>query len=114
MSLSDLAPNPDYHFNNLESDRITVNVIGGDPVGIEVRIDFETQNEEIKVNNFPNINFEELNITLKLEFRPGEDGSIDLLRSINEAGEATEFIKLRLWFPHTLSDGMIRKKSEAR
>jgi hypothetical protein len=61
----DLAPNPDFHFNDLNSDRITLNVT---PEGIDVRGDFETKGEELKVNNFPNVDFTGFNITVKFKF----------------------------------------------
>ena len=64
-----LAPNPNYHFKNLETDRITLNITSepaGSPPEIEVRVHFEVKGEELKINNFFNIDFTGLNLTLRL------------------------------------------------
>ena len=56
----DPLPNPNFHFKNLETDRVTLNITSepvGSPPEIEVRVHFETQGEELKINNFPNVNF---------------------------------------------------------
>lgn len=70
----------DYHFSDVNSDRLTLNIIPGQPVGIDVRVHFETKGEEIKVNNFPNINFEKFSITIRfnLEF-DRDNGLVDLM-----------------------------------
>jgi phospholipase C len=86
--------NPDYHFNDLNSDRITVNVIQGQPAGIEVRISFETQGEEIKINNFPNVDLKGLYIRLKMEFGSW-GGAMDLVGWIDEVEAAVEKAEVR-------------------
>jgi phospholipase C len=61
----------DYHFNDVNSDGLTVTVVPGQPVGIEVMVHFETVGEEIKLNNIePDINFTKFSITIRfyLEF----------------------------------------------
>ena len=63
-----LFPNTSYRFNDLNTDRITANVIPGQPVGIELRVYFETEGEELKVEQYPNVDFDGLNIKLKMEF----------------------------------------------
>ncbi len=82
--------NPDFHFNDLKSDRITVKVIPALPAPvIEAYIHFETEGEELKINNFPNVNFDGLNIKLKMEF-VGSGGKIDLVGWLDEVDAAVE------------------------
>ena len=60
--------NPNYHFSNLETERITLNITSdppGSPPEIEARVHFETQDTSIFINNFPNVNFTGLNLTLR-------------------------------------------------
>jgi phospholipase C len=71
-----LAPNPDFHFNDLNSRALTVNIIPDQPVGIEVVIDFETEGEEMKVNNFPNVRFDGFNMKLRFDVEHDEDNSL--------------------------------------
>ncbi len=60
--------NPNYHFSNLETERITLNITSdppGSPPEIEVRVHFEIKHEELKINNFFNIDFTGLDLTLR-------------------------------------------------
>ena len=62
-------PNPNFHFSDLNTDRVTVNMTParpGVPPEIEVRVHFETEWEELKINNFPNVDFDGLNIVIRL------------------------------------------------
>ena len=59
---------PDFRFNDVNSDGLTLNVIPGKPAGIEVRIHFETKGEELIVNNFPNVDFDGFNIKIGFRF----------------------------------------------
>lgn len=88
------APNPDFYFSELESRQLTANIIPGEPVGIETAVFFETDGEEMIVNNFPNVDFEGFNI--KIRFTVGYDqdnglvdlkaDSIDTDASVNVSG----------------------------
>src|SRR5262245_52693352 len=55
-------------FSDVNSDGLTTNVKLGQLVGIEVRLHFESEGEELKVEDFPNIDFDAFNIKLNLEF----------------------------------------------
>jgi hypothetical protein len=67
VHIPDLTPDPDFRFNDFNSDRITLNVT---PEGIEVRVSFETNGEEIKINNFPtNLDITRFSVTLKFRFK---------------------------------------------
>lgn len=92
VDLDDLkftALGPSYYFNDLNSDRITVSVIRAQPVGIEAQIHFETEGEELKINNFFNVNFVELYIKLKLEFGK-RNGQVDLFPWLDEIDVAVD------------------------
>ncbi len=69
--------NPDFHFSDLNSSALTANVIPGLPVGIEVRVDFEVEDVEMIVNNFPDIDFDGFNI--RVEFRLEHDRDAGLV-----------------------------------
>ena len=56
---------PDFYFSGLNSDGLIVDIIPGQPVGIEVLIHFEPKDEEMKVNNFPNIDFDGFKIKIR-------------------------------------------------
>lgn len=64
-----LLPNPNFNFNDLNTAKISLN-IGSEPTGsppeIEVRVEFETGGEELKINNFLNVNLTRLILKLKL------------------------------------------------
>lgn len=89
--------NPDYHFNNLESDSIEVEVVQVDPVVIEVQVDFEVQNEEVKINNFFNIDFDGFYVLLRLEFGKS-DGRVDPLSWVGEIDKAMSEVQ-ETYFP---------------
>ena len=73
------SPNPDFHFSDLNSRALTVNIIPDQPVGIEAVIYFETEGEEMKVNNFPNIDFDAFNIKIRFNVEYDKDnGQVDL------------------------------------
>ena len=82
--------NPDFHFNNLDSDLLAMRVIPASwaPV-IESFLRFEIRGEEIKVNNFGNINFERLSLTLRLELTRGGN-RIDLVGWLDEIDAAVD------------------------
>jgi hypothetical protein len=87
--------NPDFHFNDLKSDRITLNVR---QEGIEARIDFETQGEELKVNNFENVDFTGFSLTVK--FRLALDvahGLVDLATD-DTSVIADVSVDIGIWF----------------
>jgi phospholipase C len=81
-------PNTRYRFNDLNTDRITANIVPGQPVGIELRVYFETVGEELKLEQYPNVDFDGLNIKLKVEFG-AHDAAIDLLSWVDEVEAAT-------------------------
>src|SRR6185312_14658609 len=70
------------------------NVKLGQLVGIEVRLHFESQGEELKVEDFPNIDYDGLNIKLNLEFS-SSGGLADAEGWIDEVEEALARAKLR-------------------
>ena len=82
-------PNPNFHFSDLNTDSVTVNMTPdrpGVPPEIEVRVHFETEWEELKINNFPNVDFDGLNIAIRLPIGfdianglVGLDGFVDLV-----------------------------------
>lgn len=77
--------NPNFHFNSLETDRVTLNITSdpaGSPPEIEARLHFETGGEELKINNFPNVNFTGLNLRLKLRLMfDADNGLVELATS---------------------------------
>ncbi len=81
-------PNTSYRFNDLNTDRITANIIAGRPVGIELRVYFETEGEELKLEQYPNVDFDGLNLRLKVEFG-AHSGALDLLSWVDEIEAAT-------------------------
>ncbi len=82
-----LAPNPDFYFNNLETNRITLKLQPGSV--LEAAIHFETAGEELIINNFPNINLDRLSLTVKLEFLKGGN-KIDLVGWLDHVDEAVK------------------------
>jgi phospholipase C len=82
--------NPDYHFNDLKTDRIMVTVMPSQPAPvIEAYIHFETQGEEVKINNFPNVDFDGLNIKVRMEFGRSSN-AVDLLGWMDEVDGAVK------------------------
>lgn len=96
-----------FHFNDFNTDRATLNMTS-DPAGstpeIEVRVHFETGGEELKINNAPNIDFDGLNIMLRLPImldaingRVGLHGFVDLVEQamrtvkVTRSGITVEF-----------------------
>jgi phospholipase C len=76
-----LAPNPDFHFSELESRALTANIISDQAVGIEVVVDFETGGEgfEMIANNFPDVDLTGLRIKLRFNIEhDSENGRVDL------------------------------------
>jgi phospholipase C len=74
-----LAPDPNFHFSDLNSSALTANVIPGSPVGIEVRVDFEVEGVEMIVNNFPDIDFDGFNIRVRFNLAyDGDAGLVDV------------------------------------
>lgn len=82
-------PNTSYRFNDLNSDRITLNVIPGQPVSIEIWISFETEGVELRLQEYPNVDFLGLYIKLKLEFG-SNNGAVDLVGWLDEVDSAVE------------------------
>jgi phospholipase C len=64
-----------------------VNVIRAQPLGIEVRVYFETEGEELKLEQYPNVDLVGLNIKLNLEFS-NSDGAVDLVGWMDEVDAA--------------------------
>ena len=90
-----ILPDPDYHFNDLNSDRITLHV---SQEGIDVRVDFETKGEEIKANNFENADFTGFSLTVKFNFMLDDfNGLVDLATS-EESVVADVSVDIGLWF----------------
>lgn len=81
------APNPDFYFNNLETNRITLKLQPGSV--LEAAIHFETAGEEVKINNFPNVNLDRLSLKVKLEFLKGRN-KIDLVGWLDQVDDAAE------------------------
>ncbi|MBS0151481.1 MAG: VCBS repeat-containing protein [Nitrospira sp.] len=71
------APDPDFHFSDLNSTTLTATAIPGSPVGVEVRVDFEVEGVEMIVNNFPDIDFDGFNI--RVGFRLEHDADAGLV-----------------------------------
>jgi Phosphoesterase family len=67
------------YFFDLNTDKLFVNVAPGQPVGIGILIRFEPEGEELKANNFPNIDLDvfKVDIRLNLEF-DRDHGLVDL------------------------------------
>ncbi len=82
-----------FRFSDVNSDFMSVELSAGQPASLEVFLRFETAGEEIKVEDFPNIDFDAFHITLKLEFTGG-DGSADLVGWIDEIEAALANAKL--------------------
>ena len=68
----------DYHFDRLTSDGLTVNVLAGQPVVIEILIHFEPDGEEIRVNNLPNINLVQFQIKIRFNIELDPVGRVTL------------------------------------
>ena len=73
--------NPDFYFSDLNSRALTVNIIPDQPVGIEAVIYFETEGEEMIVNNFPNIDLDAFNIQIRFNVEYDKDNGLVDLRS---------------------------------
>lgn len=86
-------PNTSYRFNDLNTNRFTVNVIRAQPLGIEVRVYFETEGEELKLEQYPNVDFDGLNIKLKMEFS-SRDGAVDLVGWMDEVDAAINNVEV--------------------
>ena len=90
--------NPNYHFNNLETDRIALNITSdpaGSPPEIEVRVHFETKGEELKINNFPNLDFTGLNLTLRFPLMLDvTNGLVGLLGFVDLVEQAMREVKV--------------------
>ena len=86
-----------FHFNDLNTERfrLTLKAEPGAPAAVEARIDFETKGEELKINNFPNVDFDGLHVTVNLRLALDEanglvalathDGSVIADASVNSA-----------------------------
>ena len=71
-----LAPDPDFHFSDVNSTTLAANVVPGSPVGIQVRIDFEVDGVEMIVNNFPDIDFDGFNIRVGFRLEHDRDAGL--------------------------------------
>lgn len=109
----DFLPDPDFHFNDVNSDGLTLKIIPGNPAGIEARIHFETKGEELKVNNFPNVDFDGFNIKINFHFGRMDagdvlPGTIDL--ATDEKSVVTNVsVNVRL-----LPDGVVASKIKSK
>lgn len=74
-------PNPDFHFSDLNSRAFSVNLIPGQPVGIEARIFFETNGVEMIANNFPNVDLTGFNIRVKFLLEHDPNAGVVNLRT---------------------------------
>ncbi len=62
-----------YHFSDVKSDKITLNILPGPPLSIEILIHFETEGVEIRVEDRPDIDFDGFNIKLNMVFGTHND-----------------------------------------
>jgi hypothetical protein len=79
-----------FYFQDVNSDGLTLNVVPGQLVGIEIAIHFEKEGGiEIKVEDFNahDIDFDAFNIKLKMEFG-SRDGLLDLVGFMEEIEQA--------------------------
>jgi phospholipase C len=76
-----------FRFSDVNSDRLTVNVVPGPPVGIEVVIHFESAGVEMVIDDFPNFDFNVFKIKIKLDFG-SNPRAVDLVGWVDEI-EAT-------------------------
>ena len=81
VSLPFPFPDPDFYFADLDSNGLTLNVIPEQPVGIEAVLHFEPQGEEMKVNNFPNIDFDAFKIKIRFNLEFDSDNRLVDFRS---------------------------------
>jgi phospholipase C len=85
-----------FRFNDVNSNKLEVNIVSGEPAGIEFVVRFETEGgengEEIRVQGFSDIDFDGFNITLKMEFGLSR-GDVDLLSWVDEIDSAAENVK---------------------
>jgi phospholipase C len=100
--------NPDYHFNDLNSDRFTLHILPDQPAGIEVRIFFETQGEELKINNFPNVDFQALNLTLTFHLTFDAENRLVDLSTDKRSVVADASVDVR-----AIPDGVVARKIES-
>ena len=91
-----------FRFSDVNSDGLSVNVVPGPPAGIEVVLHFETSGEEIKVEDFPNINFDGFNIRMNMEFG-SSSGSVDLVAWIDEIDTAMANVQIS-----QIGNGMVK------
>ncbi len=82
-----------YRFSDVNSDGLTISVVAGQPVGLESVIHFEIEEVEMKVEDFPDIDFTGFNIKLKMEFGR-DDGLVDLVGFVNEIDQAMNSAKI--------------------
>ncbi len=81
-------------FSDVNSDGLMANVTLAQRVGIEVRLHFESAGEELKIEDFPNVDFTTFKITLNVEFS-GSGGSLDLLGWMEEVETAVASANVR-------------------
>lgn len=85
-----------FRFNDVNSNRLKVKIVPGKPVGIEIEVRFETEGgekgQEIRVEGFPDIDFDGFNITLKMEIGFSR-GAVDLVSWVDEIDAALENVK---------------------
>jgi hypothetical protein len=109
-NLGQLSAAADYYFIDLNSDCLTLNIIPGQPVGIEAMIHFETEGLEIAVNNFRNIDFTKFYITIRFNLEFDSDNRLVDLRT------EREFIKPLIssnWHSDSVEESMGDKIADA-
>ena len=97
LEFSGLFSDHRFRFNDVNSNSFKVKIVPGEPAGIEIVVRFETEGgengEEIRVEDFPDIDFDGFNITLKMEFGFSR-GALDLVSWVDEIDAAMEKVKL--------------------
>ncbi len=93
-----LLPDPNFNFNDLNTTRIILNIASepaGSPPEIEVRVEFETGEEELKINNFPNVNLTRLILKLKLPIMlDSNSGLVSLSAFVDLVDEAIQRVSI--------------------
>jgi hypothetical protein len=108
----DPLPNPNYHFDDLNTDRVRLTVTSepaDSPPEIKARIDFDTTGEELRINNFPNVDFDGLHITITLRLVLDAANGLVALTTDDESVIADASVDVR-----GIPDGVVAREIEGK
>jgi hypothetical protein len=87
-------------FVDVRSNRVTLDIVSRQPVGIEMAFHFETEGIEMRIEGCPNIDFEGFIIKLKMEFG-SDSGLIDLVGFVDVVDALVDSARVTLIPPYS-------------